>query len=286
MVKMFRPETLAEALALRRAQECIPFSGGTDLMARYRAWTGVEPNFQLPILLLGHLAELRTLRVQDGKLVIGAACTLTFLLESDLLPAGMKTPIAEMASPAIRNVATLGGNVGNASPAGDTLPMLIALDAEVSLQSSGAHRRIPVSDFLAGPGRTTLAPDELISDLRVPLPGKEAHCWYRKLGTRRANCLSKASLFGWSAVRDGRLDRVGFAFGAVAPVIVRCRQAERMLEGLAPEQVPACKSDLAAMLDRMLQPIDDQRSTAEYRRDASMGLLDEFLSDLAESGSL
>ena len=104
--------------------------------------------------------------------------------------------------------------------------------------------------------------------------------------TRRANCLSKACLFGWSEVRDGKLDRVGFAFGAVAPVVVRCRQAERMLEGLAHEQVPAYKSNLATLLDRMLQPIDDQRSTAEYRRDASLGLLDEFLSDLAKSGSI
>jgi CO/xanthine dehydrogenase FAD-binding subunit len=127
---VIRPASLQEALMRMSREVLLPLAGGTDLMVRHRVPGGTRAQLPGPAISIGHLEELRFLRQAEGRLEMGAACTLAALLESPLVPEDWKLPLAGMGSPAIRNVATLGGNLGNASPAGDAIPMLAALDAQ------------------------------------------------------------------------------------------------------------------------------------------------------------
>lgn len=272
----------------------MPIAGGTDLMARHRPAGGTIARFPLPLLAVGHLEALRGIRLRDDTLEIGAACTLSAFLESPHVPEGWKPPVADMASPAIRNIGTIGGNIGNASPAGDSLPLLVALDAQVVLASASGTRSLPVAAFITGPGRTERRPDELLTAVRVPVPEKERSYWYRKVGPRQANCLSKVSLFGWWESDGDTLMDCGVALGAVAPVVVRSREAEALLAGgsLSRLAIPGShkgqgvrEAFLRAVTERV-RPIDDQRSTAAYRREVAWRLLDQWLDEMVRQGAV
>ena len=135
-------------------------------------------------------------------------------------------PLNEMASPAIRNIATIGGNVCNASPAADTLPMLYALDASVCLQSAAGVEIVPVQDFILGPGRTKLDNNQILTEIRIPVRYNWT-CTYKKLGMRRANSLSKLSFYAITLHTDDHLQDIRIAYGAIAPTVIRCQEAER-----------------------------------------------------------
>ncbi|MHC1787159.1 MAG: xanthine dehydrogenase family protein subunit M [Christensenellales bacterium] len=277
MSAAYRPRMLAEALALRSGQGTLVLAGGTDLMAN----AGRLQAYGRPVLCVSHLEELRQIRREGDALLIGAACTLCELLESPLTPAYMKPPLAGMASPAIRNMATIGGNLCHASPAGDALPMLYALDAVLHLQSERDGQWVPVQDFVLGPGRTLLREDQLLCQIRVPLEAAW-RCSYRKVGLRQANSLSKLSFYALSRKRAGHLRDLRLAFGAVAPTVVRSREAE--LEILAGAGAPD-----AALIERacaryggLIQPIDDVRSSRTYRGTVALRLLTQYLKGALE----
>lgn len=286
MGAVIRAGSLREALLRMSRETMIPLAGGTDLMVRNRVPGGTRPSFVVPVIAIGHLSELRELKQGSGRLEVGAACTVAELLESPLVPEGWKLPLAGMGSPAIRNVATLGGNLGNASPAGDALPLLAALDAKVVLSSEGDERIMPVTSFITGPGKTCRRPDELIARFHIPLPCQPCRVWYRKVGTRQANCLSKVSLFACVEWSGNRIHRAGCALGAVAPTIVRSRPAEDRLRHLRSGEVAVCRQDMLALYAPLILPIDDVRASAAYRREVAMRLLDGWLGSLEEgSGS-
>jgi len=283
VVTAYRPATLAEALRIRAAERAIPMAGGTDLMVKHRRHAGLAPKFERPILFLGHLDELRYVRRhEEGELPgleIGAATTLTDLLMAAETPAALRQAIAEMAAPAIRNAATLAGNVCNASPAGDTLPALYCFDAQVVLARSGGERRLDIARFIRGPGQTDLGDDELVRAVVLPLVPFD-RMLYRKVGTRRANALSKLSFLGLARL-DGDIVRdMRCAFGAVAPTVVRCRALEARCINLPRQALAAQRADLLAGYAELIVPIRDQRSSAEYRRAVALRLLSQFLSDL------
>ena len=268
MVSAYRPQTFEEALLIRQEHRVIPFAGGTDLMVKYRRHTGLAPQFELPIVLLGHLQELRFVDVSSDELVIGAATTLADLVSHEATPEALRLAAGEIASPALRNVATLVGNVCNASPAGDTLPALYCLNASLILASSDGERRVAVDGFMLGPGQTVLRGDELVKAVSIPRESVD-QIHYRKVGTRQANALSKLSFLGLAHTEGQSVLDLRIAFGAVAPTIVRSKELEREYSGLS-------KSDLArqlpALLDaysKLIVPIDDQRSTAHYRKAVS-----------------
>jgi xanthine dehydrogenase FAD-binding subunit len=279
--KAYRPRSLEEALEVRRTRRVLPFAGGTDLMAAHRRGPGLLPDLPLPLLFLGQLVELTEIRPEAGGINIGAACTLASLLQHPAPPAPFKAALAEMASPALRNVATLGGNICNASPAGDTLPFLYAAGAELELAGGARKRRLPIGEFILGPGRTALAEDELLVSILVPELRFDA--WlYRKVGTRRANALSKLSFLGLARRGEkGRIEDFRCAFGAVAATVVRSAGLEENLVGRSPAQVTALLPRLRAEVASLLSPIDDQRSTAAYRRAVALDLLEHFTRTLA-----
>ncbi|HWQ89970.1 MAG TPA: FAD binding domain-containing protein [Desulfitobacteriaceae bacterium] len=282
MVTTYRPITLREALEIRSQARTILLAGGSDLMVRQRVWSGTIPQFSNPVVLISHLKELQEISLTENILQIGAGCTLAQIINDPGVPAYLKLPLSQMATPAIRNLGTIGGNICNSSPAGDTLPMLYALDARLTLQSKESARSVDIAEFITGPGHNSLQSDEILSQITVTLPGCSRY-FYRKVGARQAMCISKLSFFGLADTlteeNDSLIRDVRIAFGAAAPTVIRSREAENLLKGRRCSRVPQLRGDILACYERLLSPLDDLRSSKEYRRTVALNLLDNFLTN-------
>ena len=262
---LLQPRTLAEALRLLRDEgPLVPLAGCTDLYVGLHFGTVHEARF----LDLQGLRALRGVRRRGETLVIGALATYAELIASPLVRCLLPI-LAEasrwVGSPQIQNRGTLGGNVANASPAGDTLPVLAVAEATIVLRRVDGERRVPFSTFYTGYRETAMRPDELI--IAIEVPPVEGRQWFRKVGTRAAQAISKVVMAGVRAPRPR------IALGSVAPTVVRAPRTETVLaEGgtLAEAQ--------AALVDE-IRPIDDLRSTAAYRRRVSANLLAQFWSE-------
>jgi len=261
MVETFIPKTLKEALEYRAGYKAIPFAGGTDLMVRRKSWAGTLPKFDTPILMIGGLKELKGCAAENSVLRIGAAETLADAAANEVVPEILRLAVKQMASPGIRNMGTIGGNICNASPAGDTLPALYALNASVILQSVKGERELALSQFITGPGRTDIKDDELLISVSIPLR-EFSNIYYRKVGTRKADALSKLSFAGLANINDGKIEDIRIAFGAVAPAVVRSVEAENLLKGINLADLPALMPQIKDIYSRFIRPIDDQRSSA------------------------
>lgn len=281
MVEAYSPKSLQEAYAIRSKTHAVPFAGGTDLMVRYRNRAGVLPEFPWPVLYLNGLDELKGITVEKDRLIIKAGTTLTDIEQEPLVPALLRRAVSQMAAPALRNLGTLAGNVCNASPAGDALCALYALEADVELSSARASRIMPISEFVLGPGKTALADDEILT--AVLLEQRSFNMmFYRKVGTRKANALSKLSVCGLAELKNGRIDDFRIAFGAVGPTVVRSRETEKLIIGSSAgdirTQLPTWKADY----DACITPIDDQRSTAGYRKEVALRLFTQCMEQMIQ----
>jgi xanthine dehydrogenase FAD-binding subunit len=276
MVETFIPKTLKEALEYRDENMAILFAGGTDLMVRRKSWAGTLPKFESPVLIIGNLRELKGCAAENSVLRIGAAETLADIAANEAVPEILRLAVKQMASPGIRNMGTLGGNICNASPAGDTLPVMYALNTAVILQSVKGKRELALSQFITSPGKTGLQDDELLTEVCIPL--KEfSNVYYRKVGTRKADALSKLSFAGLANINDGKIEDIRIAFGAVAPTVVRSVEAENLLKGIDLADLPVLMPQIKDIYSRFIRPIDDQRSSAAYRKEVCMRLLEDFL---------
>lgn len=280
------PRTLGEALALLREEPGAwrPFAGGTDLMVLLEAGRLEHRKF----FSIRHLGELRGVAEgPDGRVRVGALTTYADVRRSDLL--GRLFPMLAQAARetggvAIQNRGTVGGNIANASPAADTPPALLAYGAEVELVSAAGLRRVPYEGFHTGYKQTVMRDDELIAAVLLPRPAEGARHFYRKVGTRRAQAISKVCFAALAeAGGGGALGGVRVAVGSVAPVVLRCRKTEEALEGRRAEGDAA--RDAIEEIGREVTPIDDVRSTARYRRRVTQNLLAEFLSGLSGEGA-
>jgi CO/xanthine dehydrogenase FAD-binding subunit len=271
------PSTLDEAYAaLSETDPWRPIAGGTDLMVQITGEIGPPPD---RVLDLWGLRELRTITVEDGALAIGALSTFTDIRRSELcqehLPA-LVAAAATIGAAQIQNRATIGGNIVNASPAGDSLPVLLAMDAEMLLGSAGGQRRVAASEFWPAYRTTARRPDELLLRVLIPLPrGRQVA--FRKVGTRRAQAISKVVMaVAWR--QDGGVWRdVRVALGSVAATPIRAAETERVLEGGAARREVA--DHAALVLANEIKPIDDVRSTADYRRVVAARVLHRLLRD-------
>jgi CO/xanthine dehydrogenase FAD-binding subunit len=277
------PRTLDEALGLLREGPGVwrPFAGGTDLMVLLEAGKLEHRKF----FSIRHLKELRGVAEVDGGVRVGALTTYADVRRSELL--GRLFPMLGQAARetggiAIQNRGTVGGNIANASPAADTPPALLAYGAEVELVSTGGARRVPYADFHTGYKQTAMRADELIAAVLLPRPREGARHFYRKVGTRRAQAISKVCFAAVAEVDGGSLEEVRVALGSVAPVVLRCRRTEDLLRGrrLDDELLREASDELG----REVTPIDDVRSTARYRTRVAQNLLREFLSGLRAQG--
>ncbi|MGE5581809.1 MAG: FAD binding domain-containing protein [Bacillota bacterium] len=283
MVAMFTPTNLAEALQIRREHPAIPLAGGTDLLVKKRSWSGTLPRFEQPVIYIGNVPEFKTIHViNDSILTIGAAVTLSEVLENQAIPEILKRAVAETASPAIRNAGTLGGNICNASPAADTLPPLYALGAAVLLANASGSRELPIFEFIKGPGLTVLKNDELLVAVNIPLVNYQV-IHYQKVGTRKADGLSKVSFAGLAGIEGGTLQDLRIALGAVAPTVVRSREAENLLKGRKINELSGLVAEITEFYARLIRPIDDQRSSAAYRKMVSLCLIEYFIAFLGRT---
>jgi CO/xanthine dehydrogenase FAD-binding subunit len=274
------PRTFDEALALLRDEPDVwrPFAGGTDLMVLLEAGKLEHRKF----FSIRHLAELRGVAESDGHVRVGALTSYTDVRRSALLARHfpmLGQAARETGGIAIQNRGTVGGNIANASPAADTPPALLAYGAEVELVSAAGTRRVPYSEFHTGYKHTVMRADELITGVLLPRPAEGARHFYRKVGTRRAQAISKVCMATLAEVEGDALGTVRVALGSVAPVVLRCQKTEGVLSGrrLDEELLKSAVEELA----REITPIDDMRSTARYRTRVAQNLLAEFLSGLA-----
>lgn len=269
------PESLAHAYDLLSSGDAWrPIAGGTDLMVQITGELAPPPE---RVLDLWRLDELRGISRESDALVLGALTTYTDIRSSDVcqehLPA-LVAAAATIGAAQIQNRGTIGGNIVNASPAGDTLPVLLATDAEIVLGSVSGERTVASADFWTGYRQTARRPDELVVRVRIPVsPGRQVR--FRKVGTRRAQAISKIVIaLSWrpdaGVWRDVRV-----ALGSIAATPVRARETERVLEGAAAGSESADRG--AATIAEEIHPIDDVRSTADYRRVVTARVLHRLL---------
>lgn len=278
------PRTLEEAAELMRTGDVTVLAGGTDLMPQTQSG---KVKFKPLLMNIRRVGELHGIRENAGNVRFGALTTVTELLQSDLVRErlGILWQACEhFASDQIRNAATIGGNVCNASPAGDTLVPLLALNASVVLvsKSSGAlsERRLPIAGFFVAPGRTQLAAYELLAAVEVPLPPRGFAGEFFKFGTRPGLDISAISM-ALGGVREGRILRdVRVAFGAVAPTPIRGPKTEVALDGRALDDAAIESAVAAAQSD--IRPISDVRASDWYRRELVGNILRRMLSNVRE----
>ncbi len=269
-MEFLQPESWQEALEMKAAHpEAVPIHGGTDVM--------VELNFDRErpehILDLTRVPELREWGWENGRLRVGAGVTYTRAIEGLSAPLpGLAIASRTVGSPQIRNRGTIGGNIASSSPAGDALPPLYASDAEVELASTEGTRIVPIEEFVTGPKKNVLEPNELISAFCVPEAGGPQQ--YSKIGTRNAMVIALCS-FGLALHPEQR--KVGSCIGSAGPTPLRAQEAESFIEGVLEEGDLWSKrgsvdetalSRFGELVSEAARPIDDVRGTAAYRRHA------------------
>ena len=281
---LLTPESLDEALEL--LDQYGPdgaklLSGGTDLIVRMKEGLS-RPGV---IIVLDKVEGLDSIESADGRIAIGCRVTYEQIIKSDILNASAPVLVMaarEVGSPQIRARGTLAGNIANASPAGDTIPALYVLDVEVVLVSRLRERRIPIVNFSRGPGETVLWANEIISAVEFRPPAQPQKAFFQKIGQRKALYIAKLSVAGQLEFDDdGVVSKARIAFGAVAPTVIRAPEVEHYVCGK--RLTDDVLEEAAAIACSEVRPIDDIRSTAEYRREVTGVLLKRGLASLAET---
>jgi len=278
--QLISPASLREALATLGNEPCVwkPFAGGTDLMVLLEAGKLPHKNY----LNIWDLPELRGIEVSDSQITLGALTTYTEIQDHETLRREFPMlcqAASETGGLAIQNRGTLGGNIVNASPAADSPPALLVYDAELEIVSAKGTRTVPYRTFHTGYKQMDIRPEELLRAIRLPRASKDWSHYYRKVGTRKAQAISKICFAGTALMDGDQIADVRIALGSVAPIPIRCVQTERALrqQVINPDTLTAAKSALTAEI----APIDDLRSTRSYRLQVSLNLLEDFVRGLS-----
>ncbi len=274
-VKCYLPETLEEALKLRKETGAILLAGGSDLMVANGMGTGITPAFEKDVLLLAGIKELKGITETADTVEIGALTTSAEIAASPIVPELLRDAASRMGAIALRNTATIGGNIGNASPKGDMPQPLILMDAEVVLTSADGERKMLVDDYIIATKKTALRDDEIITKVIIPKP-HFTHIFYRKIGMRRANAISKLTLSAAATVKDGLLVDFRASSGAAGPKVMRLRKAEEILIGKKLSELVGCKEEFLDAWNGVISP----HAMPEYRRNTTRRMLSFFIDAL------
>jgi xanthine dehydrogenase FAD-binding subunit len=281
----FAPTSLDQAVECLKGGDVTILAGGTDLTPQSQAG---KIRFKQTLMNIRHVPELTGITLQGAEIRIGALATITEIMEHPLVKEHLPVladACNHFASDQIRNAGTLGGNICNASPAGDTLVPLLVLDACVELASMPENKLyqhcMPLSTFFTGPGKTRKSLCELVTGVRIPVPGPGHVAHFYKHGTRPALDISTISIGIAGTLKDGTLSNVRVAFGAVAPTPVRAGQTEQALEGKRLDE--AAIDSIAAIARDEVKPIDDVRATAWYRKEMIHNITKRILSHVAQA---
>lgn len=275
--EMITPRSLTDALDLlsRDAGVWQPFAGGTDLMVLFESGKLNHKRF-INILPFN---ELRQIEITNEHITIGGLTTYTQVQSNEILQTEFSMlcrAASETGGQAIQNRGTIGGNIANASPAADSPPALLAYNAEVELISSNGSRWVEYKDFHTGYKQSVMRADELISRVRLRRDTGDWKTYYRKVGTRKAQAISKVCFAGAVKLDGNKIEDVRIAYGSVAPVPLRCVETENFLRGQVLDKTLIQDSRLK--IQEEITPIDDIRSTLLYRNNVSANLLEDFLS--------
>lgn len=273
MIKNIRPESLEALLDYMDQEDFYVFAGGTDLMIRKRQWQGAQRRFDKPIIYISHLKALQGIEVFEDRYEIKSCTTQSQVAESDLLPEYIKAPIAQMATPSIRNLATIGGNVVNDASVGDSIPILFALDAKVVLRSVAGVREMTIQAFIRGKYKTALKNNELLEKIIIPKVDYSGY-FYRKTGLRKASILSKLSVYVLYKRSENNLEDIRVVVGAVNVTPIRSKTAEDEL---------LKNSDINEFVKHyrgLMAASDDKRSTKAYREEISCRLIEYYLREV------
>ena len=282
MVNVYRPTKLEKALELNAIHCATLFAGGTDLMVQGMTQYDDSDN---AVVFLDDIAEIKGIELNnqtsEPRLVIGAGVTLYELISHESVPLMIKDAAKRIAAPALRNRATLVGNICNASPAADMLPALYLLDARIELSSPGGKRELAIEEFISGPGQTLKLADEIVTSVSLTLPMFDDYL-YHKVGTRKANALTKLSILAGVRIESGIIQDWRLTFGAIGPTVVRNVEFEQGLIGQSAAVLQQTETidKIIDFYSQKIAPIDDHRSTAEYRRCAALNLLRRWLENI------
>lgn len=280
------PSSLEQAVeCLQQLGEVSILAGGTDLMPQSRAG---RLKIKRTLMNVRRIPELKGITRENGAIHIGALATITEIMESELVKKHLPVLVEacdHFASDQIRNAGTLGGNICNASPAGDMLVPLMVLNADVELASKPDgklyKRTMHIAEFFVGPGKTRRGPAELLTGVRIPLPPENHFARFFKFGTRPALDISTISIGIAGVLKEGVLSNVRVAFGAVAPTPVRAPHTEQALEGKRFDEA-AIEAAADAARDEVT-PIDDVRGSAWYRKELIHNMTKRILDHVANA---
>jgi xanthine dehydrogenase FAD-binding subunit len=271
-IDAFYPESVKEALEQLQPQTAL-IAGATQFMLQYTPYKKELPFRHL--MFLENIAELKNITRKDDAIRVGALCTAAQLSSAENLPRLLREAAAGLGSPALRRRATAGGNILTASPAGDILTALYALDAGVRLQSVRGTRVLKLDQLISGPGKTVILEDELLTGIEFSGENAAEQSRYLKVADRSTNGISKVSLAAILPDRKNRgaNGRVRLAYGAVGATVLRARALEQVLENRLRDDSPAVSGEeIRRLLQKEIFPIDDFRSTALYRRQTAVNL--------------
>ncbi|NLD20463.1 MAG: xanthine dehydrogenase family protein subunit M [Clostridiales bacterium] len=270
----YNPKSFDEALKQidsLKDKDVVILAGGTDVVPKLNARPERSGYFDKPLVALENKAVvslndsgMNYIKDKKSEIAVGAMTTMSQLLDSpiiDKVPV-LKEALNVLAGLTIRNVATVGGNIMNASPAADSVPALIALDASVVLASIDSERTLKLSELFVAPGKTSCKGNEILKEVIIPV--REGKCNFIKFGRRKAESLSIVNGAAYANMESGICKNVVIALGAVAPTPLRVEAAERIMEGnIVTEKLIAEAADVAA---DVVKPIDDKRSSGDYRK--------------------
>ena len=281
MVNKFIPKTKEEALDILSKHDCYILAGGTDLMVVKKNVAGSLPSFDKDVLYLSHIDELKGIYKDEQGLHIKSVTTMDEVEHSPLCPSLLRKAISQVASTNIRHTASLVGNIANASPAGDTIVVDVVLDAVLKLESVEGVRFVKAEDFVQGVRRIDRKPNELITEIIFPEGNYDHEMWF-KVGSRKADSISKVMVAGIYKISGKSLENFALVFGSVSIKPVRSHALEEELKGMSLEDVKKNKERIVEEYAKLIKPIDDQRSTAEYRLTVAKNITRKFLDQIVE----
>jgi CO/xanthine dehydrogenase FAD-binding subunit len=279
MVNEIIPSTKHEILSYISNHDTYLLAGGTDLMVQHKNWANLPALFNKDIVYIFNVTELNYIKEIDTNLHIGTCTPVSDIVQHKKCPKSLLEAINIMASPGIRNMATLGGNIVNASPAGDTLPVLYMLEALIKVESLNGIKLVPINEVITGPRKTMLKASEMITEIIIPLHNHTRE-EFHKVGGRKADAISKVSMAALIDIRNSKVVDFRVSFGAVGPIVRRNRNMEQKYIGLDLYNFAKESSNIIKDYQTIITPIDDQRSNKEYRNKVAQNLLQEFIDSI------
>tara|TARA_B100001057_G_scaffold254577_1_gene254790 strand:+ start:1648 stop:2493 length:846 start_codon:yes stop_codon:yes gene_type:complete len=277
-----RPDKLDDALDWLAVKQPLVIAGCTDIYP-----TRHTPSLEGPLLDITAIDELRGIEMRDGWRRFGAATSWSEILRTPLPTsyAMLKQASSEIGAVQIQNSGTIGGNLCTASPAADSVPCLMALDAEIELSSVRGRRRLDLAAFFTGARQTALQPDELVIAIHIPEKAETGISGFHKLGARHYLVISIAMVAVRLVVEAGRIISARIVIGACAPVATRLKELEAALVGVSLDEIPERAQQIDDDIHRSLAPIDDVRASTDYRYRAAAEITQRMIADLCVKAS-